>query len=291
MVDEVAVETARHPGHPYKSPNNTVGQNSKMSVFQNEKALRPDREAAPINRSQEIQRIKDILNPIRDGRQADDIIIHGPSGVGKTTCVKHAVSEFDQNGINTVYVNCWNHQTRTSILIQIIKNFNAFALREGHPADKYRDMLKQRIEDTGSTIIVLDEFDRASDRDEIVYDLKQTGADAGVPVSLILVSDDGAVDLDPRAASRLSLNELSFCPYDEETLLRVLRGRAKEAFREGVIDDEALELIASTVTENGANCRNALQLLRRAGQQAEWVEAGTVSEVHVERAMEMSAVY
>jgi len=77
-------------------------------------------------------------------------------------------------------------------------------------------------------------------------------------------------ELDPRVRSSLSEEEIIFPPYNAVQLQEILRKRAKEVFKEGVIRDEGViaKCAAFAAREHG-DARRALDLLRVAGELAE----------------------
>ena len=70
----------------------------------------PDR---PIGRDSEIQRIADSLRPLAGREVPENLLVYGPSGAGKTTCVKHVLSKLEEETrVKTVYINCWQYSTQ-----------------------------------------------------------------------------------------------------------------------------------------------------------------------------------
>ncbi|MFB6299796.1 MAG: hypothetical protein ABEH65_05995 [Halobacteriales archaeon] len=88
--------------------------------------------------------------------------------------------------------------------------------------------------------------------------------------------------LDPRSESRLSLQTLGFRPYTAPELVDILEQRVEQAFRQDAVSDDVLELIAENVAAQGGDCREALDLLLRAGRRADETGEEKVSKETVE---------
>jgi len=77
-------------------------------------------------------------------------------------------------------------------------------------------------------------------------------------------------ELDPRVRSSLSEEEIVFPPYNAVQLQEILRKRAKEVFREGVIrDEDVITKCAAFAAREHGDARRALDLLRVSGELAE----------------------
>jgi len=62
----------------------------------------------PVGREKEIQRIADAVRPLTRGRPPENLLVHGPAGVGKTTCVEHVFNGLEkETGVEPVHINCW----------------------------------------------------------------------------------------------------------------------------------------------------------------------------------------
>jgi cell division control protein 6 len=133
--------------------------------------------------------------------------------------------------------------------------------------------------------VVLDEFDQLEDSAEIIYDLKQASEEAENELGLILIAneDKSTLDLDPRSQSRLRCNAVEFTRYNAEEIADILEQRADEAFRPRAVSDHAPRLIADIVADDGGDCRQALNMLLRAGRRADRENADKVTAKHVQQ--------
>lgn len=65
--------------------------------------------------------------------------------------------------------------------------------------------------------------------------------------------------------------------------MAVLHDRVEEAFQPEAVSEQALTTIADRFADNSGDCRQALELLHRAGRNAERADAETVTAARVER--------
>jgi cell division control protein 6 len=107
----------------------------------------------------------------------------------------------------------------------------------------------------------------------------------GNMVSLIVVLRDPEFlkRFDPSTASSLGNTVIHLEEYGFDQLLEILRYRAGEAFREGVISDEVLEFIAQIASDR-RDARYAIELLWRSGKLAELDGSGSITAEHVRKA-------
>lgn len=89
--------------------------------------------------------------------------------------------------------------------------------------------------------------------------------------------------LEPRALSSLCDREFVFPPYDSEQLQHILRAR-EDAFRSGLLTDDVIPLAAALSAQEYGDARQAIDILRFAGELAEEDGEGNVDEHHVRQA-------
>jgi cell division control protein 6 len=77
------------------------------------------------------------------------------------------------------------------------------------------------------------------------------------------------VHLDSRSQSRLNCQTLRFTSYNAPQLQKILKTRVEQAFKPGTVPDDVIEEIAEQVAENSGDCREALEILLRAGREAD----------------------
>jgi cell division control protein 6 len=248
-------------------------ENTRNTLFRSESALSTDyRPDETVGREAELNEIADALNPLTRGKPPENLMVYGPAGTGKTTAVKHVLEQLDdQTRARTVYVNCWQYTTRSSLLSHLLIQLGYPAPRKGKPIDAMLLKLKELLDKNSDVALVLDEFDQHQDQTEVIYDLLMCREDAENELGLILVSNQSPEDLDinPRSESRLNYRPVHFEPYDSDDLYEILEDRAETALRRDAVTDDALRLIADRAEEQGGDCRHAIELLHRAARIAD----------------------
>ena len=265
----------------------------RNSVFKNEQTLSTTDLAEPIGRQHEIDILADALRPLTRGRNPENLFAYGPTGTGKTTCIRHVCCKLEEETrVKTVTINCWKHNTRSSLLTQLLIELGYPVPRKGIPVDALLTKLHEWIEKHHSIVVVLDEFDQHQEQSESVYDLHELAVETENSLSMILISNTSPsqIDLEPRSLSRLDYQRLHFEPYSEEDLKQILKQRAQQAFHRNTLGDNVVDQIAAKVSNERdvgrGDCRRALELLYRAGREADREQADKVTTTHVERAID-----
>nr|WP_248898069.1 AAA family ATPase [Haloplanus sp. XH21] len=247
--------------------------NSSKGVLRSENYLtstyHPDQ---PVGRDVEVQRIAEAVKPLARRKKPDNLLIHGPAGVGKTTCVKHVFNRLEkETSARSVYINCWQYNTRSSLLTQLLIELGYPAPRKGKPVDELLSKIREWLDKKRNVAVALDEFDQLEERTEVIYDLQMLNQEAENKIGVVMVSNQhpSKLQLDPRSRSRLNCQTLQFQPYSAVQLEQILKQRVKQSFRPGTVPDEVIEEIAESVAEKSGDCREALETLLRAGRKAD----------------------
>lgn len=226
----------------------------------------------PVGRDTEINRIADAIAPITRRQKPGNLLIHGPAGVGKTTCVKHVLRHLEEETrARSVYINCWQYNTRSSLLTQLLIELGYPAPRKGKPVDELLSKIREWLNKNRGVAIALDEFDQLEDRTEIIYDLEMLNSDSQNTLGLLMISNKPPeeVQMDPRSRSRLNCQTVKFEAYTVDKLEAILNKRVEQAFRAGTVPDDVPRQIAETVADQPGDCREALEMLLRAGRKAD----------------------
>jgi cell division control protein 6 len=238
-----------------------------------------------IGRDKEINKVASLFVPALNGDEPDNAFIYGKTGVGKTATVKFVLLELDHEvkkkmvPVKSVFVNCNQTNTTTRILKRIC---NVVAPEVEVPStglatsEYYQRLWDVLNEFKGVTIVVLDEVDKLED-DNILYNLPRAGENLDITegfVSILGISNDLTYKerLDARTLSSFGDTEYVFAPYDANQLREILEERARQAFKDGVLDDTVIPLCAALAAQEHGDARKALMLLRYAGDVA--VERG-----------------
>jgi len=170
-----------------------------------------------------------------------------------------------------VYINCWQYNTRSSLLTELLIQLGYPAPRKGKPVDELLAKIREWINKNRGVAVALDEFDQLDEHNEVIYDLETMNTDSENQVGLLMVSNQQpeTVELDPRSRSRLNCQTLQFKPYNQSKIQEILEDRVEQAFRPGTVPSDTTQKIAEIVADNSGDLRNALQLLLRAGRKAD----------------------
>lgn len=260
-------------------------QTREKSLFQCENRLTPDHiPDEPIGRDEEIDQIANAVRPLIRKKPAENLLVHGPAGTGKTTTVSHVLQQLEEEtNVKTVSINCWQYNTRSSLLSHLLIELGYAAPRKGKPVDEIIIKLQEWLDKNRSIALVLDEFDQLQEQAEIVYDLIELSAETSNELGLVLVSNKPPSDLqlDPRSQSRLSYNTVHFQRYDVDDLRQIIKERAEHAFNSKTITDNVIHVIAEKVAQENGDCRKALSLLLSAGRKADQENAQQVALRHI----------
>lgn len=240
----------------------------------------------PINRTHELERIANAVRPLVRRNQPANLLVFGPTGVGKTLLVTHVLENLsEETRVTTAFINCWQYNTRSSLITELLIQLGYPAPRKGKPVDELLVKLREWLDKHHGAIVLLDEFDQLTDQTRVAYDLQEASYAAENGLGLILVSNQPPehLELEPRSQSRISYQRLEIQPYTEEGLATILHERVDQAFHRDTVDDGVLELIAATVAAANGDCREALTLLLRAARLAEHQNKETVTVTHVEQ--------
>jgi cell division control protein 6 len=257
----------------------------RRSVFRSESALNPDATAdTAIGRDTELERIEAAIKPLTSDSAPEDMLLVGPPGVGKTTCVNHVLAELeDQTRVKGVYINCWQHNTRPALLSHLLIELGYMVPRKGRAVDSLLSRLQEWLDKNRSVVVVLDEFDQLGDATDVIYDLKQLRAETEHELGVIMLCNESRPEesLDARCRSRLNYTTVPFEGYDADTLFSILKERSDDAFRSNAVSDNVLQIIADMVADQDGDCRQALTLLRQAGRTADREQADQVTPRHI----------
>jgi cell division control protein 6 len=284
-------------------------------IFKNREYLRPTYTPERLpHRNAQIQQLARILAAPLRGETPSNVLIYGKPGTGKTATVGYVARELEKTSVKTpfkvraIYLNCGIVSTHYRILAKLsdrlLEELGRSQGREflrsldlpervprtGWPLDEvYRSFLGALEQDKQFCVIVLDEIDKLVKKsgDEILYNLTRINSELKrAKVSVIGISNDlNFVDfLDARVRSSLGQEEIVFPPYNASQLADILRERAELSFVEGALGEGVISLCAAHAAKEHGDARQALDLLRMAGELAEAEAAAQVTVLHVRKA-------
>ena len=273
----------------------------KQNIFRNKDALGESYQPETIEeREEEIDQYMDALQPVVDGWEPNNIFLYGNTGVGKTAVtdylldqLREDVSDYEDVNLSVISLNCKTLNSSYQVAVELVNKLrpNGGEISStGYPQQAVFKKLYAELEDIGGTILlVLDEIDAIGDRDELLYELPRARANNNLDdakVGLIGISNDFKFrdQLDPRVQDTLCERELQFPPYDAPELENILQSRASIAIVDDAIKDGVLKFCAALAARDSGSARQALDLLRLAGEIAENNDRDAITEDHVEAA-------
>lgn len=260
------------------------------------------------HRMDKIKEIVEIIAPSLNKDKPSNILIFGKTGTGKTAVINFVGKELKkadekQQNCSFIYVNCEVVDTTYGILYnisnQIITDPSKRIPFTGWSLDKILAELTEYIDKEDKVfIIVLDEIDRSFQKngDDIFYYLTTINEVLqNSKVSIVGITNNANFTelLGQRVKSRLGEEKIIFPPYNVEQLQDILYDRAKNAFDEGVLDDDVIPYCAALSAQEMGDARRALDLLRMAADFAERNGDTKVTGAHVRYAknkIELDAV-
>ena len=270
----------------------------RNSVFRNESVLVP--EYIPIDtphREAQAKALEMYFQGVveRSGHMSQSVLISGPIGSGKTMLAKKVGSSLEKkamlygNRVKFFHVNC-----RIDRSLQAIFTKGMHFLEHGYPSRgfSFEELLQSFFEaltaDKMHLIVAFDEVDSlvAADPASLytITRLREISEETQVLSSMLISKTlDYLKMVDLSTLSSLQWNSVSLDPYSTEQLYDILSSRSQDAFNEGCIDEDSLELAAEIASVYG-DARYALDLLYRAGRMADLAASPRVTPENVRRA-------
>ena len=241
-----------------------------------------------LHREAEMQAIAEAVKPLIEGRQPDNLFVHGDSGTGKTTCVKHVLKEMDEftSKVKTVYVNCWEYSTRMAVYSLIVNALKEILPRRGLATDEVFSRITEVMEKEGvRVLVVLDEMDGLffHNEEKLLYELSRAGK--GKPFfGIIGISNDPylLMNKDVRIKSSLRLTDFAFKHYDQGQMAAILSERAKAGLMPESWSKEVIDACAEKAAARKSNVRVGLELLWKAAKHADKADKTKITVEDVE---------
>ena len=276
--------------------------NSKK-LFSNKEVLQTKHEPEELlHREKQNEKISQVLGPILRNEKPSNLFIYGNTGSGKTVSIKNTKKTIEKIAkeknipLKIVYLNCKLKRladTEYRLFYNILKEFGINIPSTGLPTGEIYTTFINTIDNSEQDhiLLILDEVDQLvkKTKDQILYNLTRINEELkNTNLSVVGLSNNVFfLDwVDPRVKSSLSEEKILFPPYNATQLIDILSTRAKQAFDEGVMTEEALGKCAAYAAGEHGDARRALELLRVAGEIAERRSSNTVDEKDVDLAEE-----
>lgn len=258
----------------------------KQNIFRDKDALGESYQPEQIEeRDDEIETYMDALQPVVDGWEPNNIFLYGHTGVGKTAVTVYLldrlqtdIADYEDVTLSVLSLNCKTLNSSYQVAIELVNTLRppgGQISSTGYPQQTVFKKLYAELEALGDAVlIVLDEIDSISDRDDLLYELPRARTNNNLEttkVGVIGISNDFKFreQLDPRVQDTLCERELQFPPYVAPELENILTSRADIAIADGAVDNGVLNYCAALAARDSGSARQALDLLRLAGEVAE----------------------
>ena len=246
-----------------------------------------------LHRDSQLQMLAQLFKPLL-ANIAQNAVIHGPVGTGKTVMAKtfcqKLVSAARAKGtiIEYVHINCRKRSTDAMALLGILNHFDSRFPDRGFSVQEMLDVLRKQLKrKNAQLIVVLDEADALLKKSgsNLVYNLTRFSDESTaekIPVSLLLISQkDVLTMLDAAALSTFKRsNTLPLDRYSRDELYDIVKQRVELAFHNNVVNEDCVDLIADISSEWG-DARFAIELLLNAGIAADHQHVDRVKPEHV----------
>ena len=231
--------------------------------------------------------------------KSSNLLVVGGVGIGKTSLAKTFGKMLTESSrkrnipVKYVHINCRTNNTPYLIFQTIARELSQHVPARGYSTEEIvgviGDLLRlQQVR----LFLVLDEFDFVALRGgtEIIYPLTRIhdtnrNENINTPVSLLLIARSPAFleRMDLSTASSLGHSVLRMRKYSQAQLVDIIQQRVNLAFKEGVVDKEAIRLAADIASELG-DARHAIELIWYAGKYADEEQSPYVFPDHVRQA-------
>jgi cell division control protein 6 len=270
------------------------------SLFRNERVFEVDYLPETFtHRETQMESLKYALKPAVRGSRPLNVMAQGPPGTGKTTAVHILFDELRaQTDVQAARVNCQVNATRYAVFSRLFQGvFDYEPPASGISFKKLFSQVTDRLVENDEVLVVaLDDVNYLfyeSAASETLYSLLRAHEEqGGARIGVIVVSSDLDLniieELDGRVQSVFRPEDVYFPKYDEPEIADILGERVDRGFHDGVVDSQVLDRVAELTADQGGDLRVGIDLLRRAGLNAEMRASQSVERTDLEEAFETS---
>ena len=251
------------------------------------------------HRDGQMQSLMYALRPAVRGNRPLNVTVRGPPGTGKTTAIVRLFDELaaETTDVDTVRVNCQVNSTRYSVFSRLFEDtFDYEPPSSGVSFKKlFGQVVDHLIDEDRVLVVALDDINYLfyeNEASDTLYSLLRAHEEhPGAKIGVMVVSSDPELDiiaeLDARVQSVFRPEDVYFPVYDQPEVVDILRERVERGLHDGVLSLDLLERVAELTADSG-DLRVGLDLLHRAGLNAEMRGSREISAQDVEDAYEKS---
>ena len=207
-----------------------------------------------------VEELSRAFDPALDGVRADDVLIAGPSGVGKTVLARHTLGKLEAYAaVDHAHIECLGTTTGEVLRTALHEHRTPVDVALNTPVDELREQLRDAVDQP--YILVLDEADALPNTETLEYVTH-------VPqVSVVAICHDAERWLSrvPQSFRQSVSTPIRLERYGVDELSSILRARADQGLPPDVVTDDQLCTIADEVA---GVARYGIQALRSAAELA-----------------------
>lgn len=232
-------------------------------------------------REGEQQYLATAMKPLFQNRSGRNLLICGAPGIGKTLSVKHVLNELEEetDDVNTVFVNCWQHNTSYKVFVEICEQLG-YHFTQNKKTTELQKVALQLLNKNPS-VVVFDEIDKAEDKD-FLYVLAE-----GIyhkAIFLITNYKSWLLELDERIRSRLTAEIQEYREYNSKETEGILQERVDLGFVPDCWEKDAFSAVCDK-TSKLKDIRSGLFLLKHSGLNAEDRSSRKIEIIDVQKAI------
>ena len=229
---------------------------------------------------------KRILRPLARGDVPRNQILFGPTGSGKTVCVRQILKEISEDVLKCYLIA---DMSVYQILKTIADEFDAKITEQNIHTSEYWRRVQEAVGER-TVCIVLDEIDKMLIKNRkndfsLLYKFSREMNACVIGVTNNLLFEQ--MIRDERDRSSFLYDEIWFSPYDAIQLRDILEIRASMAFQDGVLEPEVVPLICAAAASKKGDARYGLDLLSLCGNIAEEEDRDHITENDVRQAQRL----
>jgi len=231
-----------------------------------------------VHRDGELDELGQAFQPAVDGDSAEDVLVSGPSGVGKTALARYALDQLLQHAdADRAYIRCLGSSEDDVLQAALEQHRSSTPTSSDVSAELLRTQLKDVVE--YPYVVVLDEADALRDTNAVssLVDVPE------VSVVAICHEPDRWLARAPRDVQDGLRRRLELGRYSTNELADILDARARQGLASGVVTSSQMERIADEVA---GVARYGVQALQASAEIAEEREGDQILDEDVDASFE-----